>query len=86
MVVLTDGRSTEPTATRRAVIQAKETGIHVISVGPAAPVDGQAELLALASDPHSVITVDDFDALLSSLGNVTNAFCRCKSVSLDVQL
>ncbi|KAJ8309545.1 hypothetical protein KUTeg_014419 [Tegillarca granosa] len=64
LIVLTDGQSTNSTATTTASQQIHAKGIHTISIGIGTGVN-QNELQAIATDPSQVFTVQNFNVLSS---------------------
>ena len=67
-VVITDGISLDPTATRNTARAAMDTGIDMYSVGIGDQIV-TSELQGLASNPSKALTFDNFDTLsLDSIG------------------
>ncbi|XP_053380888.1 uncharacterized protein LOC123562048 [Mercenaria mercenaria] len=61
-IIVTDGRSTNPTLTKLEAQKAKDKGIHIVAVGFGDNVYTQ-ELYDMATDPASVKVVSSFDDL-----------------------
>ncbi|XP_050403923.2 cartilage matrix protein [Patella vulgata] len=70
MVVITDGISKDPRATRREAAEAKKAGANIFSIGVGPYID-QQELEDIASDPNQkfVFNVENYGAL-SSIRNL----------------
>ncbi|KAK6188180.1 hypothetical protein SNE40_004416 [Patella caerulea] len=66
MVVITDGISKDPRATRREAAEAKKAGANIFSIGVGPYID-QQELADIASDPNQkfVFNVENYGALSS---------------------
>ena len=77
LVLLTDGKSTDPSDTQVEAARLKQSGVHAIAVGIGSSL-GSQELHAIASNSESVITVSAFNDLLSHIQNVKNSYCHCE--------
>lgn len=75
MVVITDGKSTDPAQTIKEAKTLHGTNISVIAVGIGRGVDNN-ELNVIATDPQYVLNVDDFDALKKIYGSVHELACK----------
>ncbi|VDH94990.1 Hypothetical predicted protein [Mytilus galloprovincialis] len=75
LVVITDGKSTDPAQTIKEAKTLHGTNISVIAVGIGSGVD-KNELNVIASDPQYVLNVDDFDALRKIYGSVHELACK----------
>ena len=71
-VVVTDGISLDPVATRATAQAAMSAGIYMYSVGIGDQTD-KSELLGLASDPSNALTFGNFDLL--SLDSISKEIC-----------
>lgn len=76
-VVITDGRSSNPTNTANAANQARVDNIGVMSVGIGAGVD-RSELNAIADNPDSQnsFMVNNYDQLKSIVTQIVNRACQ----------
>ncbi|XP_062581120.1 collagen alpha-4(VI) chain-like [Saccostrea cucullata] len=75
VVVLTDGTSTNKSATLTEANLLKASGATVVAIGIGSNVDN-AELNAIASDPNHVFTTQNFDALQTIKEDVKKAACE----------
>lgn len=74
VVVVTDGRSTQPAETARVAPLLKNTGALVVAIGVGDGVD-KAELRMIASSSTEVFTVDNYDVLDSISDAVESRTC-----------
>lgn len=81
-VVITDGRSSNPTNTANAANQARADHIGMMSIGIGAGVD-QSELQAIADNPDSqnMFMVNTYDQLKGIVSNIINRACQVRSVA-----
>ncbi|CAC5385625.1 unnamed protein product [Mytilus coruscus] len=79
-VVITDGRSSNPTNTANAANQARADNIGVMSVGIGAGVD-RSELNAIADNPDSqnAFMVNNYDQLQSIVTQIVNRACQVRA-------
>ncbi|XP_060561222.1 collagen alpha-1(XII) chain-like [Ruditapes philippinarum] len=85
VIVLTDGRSLEPSALQYSVKELKKNPlVTTIAVGIGGSVDPQ-ELLMIAKDANHTFQVSSFDALNTIQGEVTDTACNaCNNIFSDV--
>ncbi|XP_052276838.1 collagen alpha-1(XIV) chain-like isoform X2 [Dreissena polymorpha] len=74
MILLTDGRSTEPDLTRQSASAVQRAGVDVFAIGIGPNVDSQ-ELRFIATAPDHVFEVDRFHDLASIHQEVVNKIC-----------
>lgn len=79
VVIMTDGRSKNGTATREQAALAKEEGIRVITIGIGTQID-TSELFTIASSPELFLRVDNFNALKDLTLDIAKEVCPSKSV------
>ncbi|CAG2220945.1 COL6A [Mytilus edulis] len=79
VIILTDGKSKEQSATKNAAEQLHLLGAHVISVGIGSGVD-LLELTRIASDKQNVVEVENFDALKAIETKIQHVACQQTSV------
>ena len=84
-IVLTDGESSDPTATMREARALKAAGVHVMSVAIGNWLNIY-ELQAIASYPvdRNLIRVNNFDALNNIVFTIKDAVCDSKCVPLTI--
>lgn len=75
MVVLTDGVSTDPSATSTSVATAHSLGIRSFSVGIGSGVDHQELLDIAGGNSNRVFTAKNFDDLINLLNPLSRALC-----------
>lgn len=78
-IVVTDGRSSNPTQTAAEAKKARDAGITVLAIGVGSGVS-KPELNAIATDPDSthVFAADNFDALKSLKALLSTKACEGK--------
>jgi len=74
VIVVTDGKSANPSETAKWAKALKEAGILVLAVGVGNGIDRQ-ELITIASGRQNIFTVDDFDALDTIRESVGSRTC-----------
>ncbi|XP_053400755.1 collagen alpha-6(VI) chain-like [Mercenaria mercenaria] len=74
MIILTDGRSTEPDLTRAKAVAAHRAGVDIFTVGIGSNVD-KHELSMIASDHDHTFYVRHFDQLQSIHQDIVDSIC-----------
>lgn len=74
VIILTDGQSNNPSATKNAAEQLHLLGAQVISAGIGSGVD-LLELTRIASDKQNVVVVENFDALQTIETKIQHVAC-----------
>ncbi|KAJ8308221.1 hypothetical protein KUTeg_013095, partial [Tegillarca granosa] len=82
LIVLTDGQSTNPTATKTAALALKSTGVKVITIGIGGSV-GKTELQNIATDASHVFSVANFNVLSSVLADLQAVTCKSSEGSAN---
>ncbi|KAH9491828.1 Cartilage matrix protein [Bulinus truncatus] len=82
VVIMTDGQSNHPSATKLAAEKLKKTGVKTMAVGITDSVDKE-ELEILASSPDYVLLVDDFSLLLNFLLPLVTKTCEAIKEGAD---
>lgn len=83
-IVITNGHSSNPTATTTEADKARSSNIGLIGVGVGSGLDLN-ELNNIADNPHTsnTFTISDYDQLQNSIPQILNAACNSKHESLS---
>ena len=76
-IILTDGKSDNPTDTQNEALEARKAGIHIVAIGVGESIN-LPELKGIATDPddESVFIVKDFNALTGTVDKMLKNLCN----------
>ena len=79
-IILTDGKSDDPTDTQNEALEARKAGIHIVAIGVGESIN-LPELKGIATDPddESVFVVKDFNALTGTVEKMLKNLCNGQS-------